>query len=116
MEKKKVCIVVTSLGRGGAERSSALLSIMLDNLGYNLHIVSVLNDIEYEYKGTLLNLGEFKDQEDTFIGRFKRYFIFKNYLISQKFDLIIDNRTRPKVIKEFLINRFLFKNYNDDIL
>ena len=49
MKTKKVCIVVTSLGRGGAERSSALLSIMLDNLGYNVHIVSVLNDIEYEY-------------------------------------------------------------------
>ena len=112
MKKKKVCIVVTSLGRGGAERSSALLSIMLDNLGYNVHIVSVLNDIEYEYKGTLLNLGEFKDQEDTFIGRLKRYIIFKNYLKSQKFDLIIDNRTRPKIIKEFLINRLLFKNYN----
>ena len=112
MEKKKICIVVTSLGIGGAERSSALLSTMLDNLGYNVHIVSVLNDIEYEYKGTLLNLGEFKDREDTFKGRFRRYIIFKNYLETQKFDLIIDNRTRPTIIKEYLINRLLYKSYN----
>ena len=44
---KKICIVVSSLGGGGAERSSALLSELLYDLGYNIYIVSVLDNIEY---------------------------------------------------------------------
>ena len=112
MKTKKVCIVVTSLGSGGAERSSALLSKMLYNLGYNVHIVSVLNDIEYEYAGTLLNLGEIKELDDSFYGRLKRFLIFKKYLKKEKFDKIIDNRTRPIIVKEYLISKLLYRNEN----
>src|SRR5690606_2973878 len=106
---QKICVVTTSLGKGGAERSSALLSKMLDKLGYNVHIVSVLNDIDYEYEGTLLNLGEIKDKKNNPLGRFERFLIFKNFLKSEKFDVIIDNRIRSKIIQEYLINRILYK-------
>lgn len=108
--KKNICIITTSLGKGGAERLAALLSIMLDRLNYQVHVVSVLNNIDFDFGGTLLNLGELKEQEDTFLGRIKRFYVFKNYLKNQKFDLIIDNRTRPNILKELLISKLLYKN------
>ena len=62
---------------GGAEKSSAVLSILLDNLGYEVHIISVLNTIDYDYKGTLLNLGALKDKDASFFGTLKRFSFFK---------------------------------------
>ena len=106
---KKICIVVMSLGGGGAERSSALLSVILDNLGYEVHIVSVLNTIEYNFKGTLLNLGELKDKNDSVFGRFNRLKVLKKYLREQGFDYIIDNRTRIGFFKELIISKWLYK-------
>ncbi|MBR9756702.1 MAG: glycosyltransferase family 4 protein [Algicola sp.] len=107
--KKKICIVVPSLGKGGAEKQSALLSKMLHKVGYEVHIISVLNNIDYDYSGVLLNLGAVKDKNNTFFGRFRRLLIFKKYLKDQQFDLIIDNRSRPTVLKELLISTLLYK-------
>ncbi|WP_417860171.1 glycosyltransferase [Winogradskyella sediminis] len=106
--KKKICIVVSSLGKGGAERSSGLLSQMLYNTGYDVHVVSVLNDIEFPFKGELLNLGELKDLNDTSYGRWQRLRILKAYLKTHNFDYIIDNRTRIGFIKEYVISQFIF--------
>lgn len=108
-DKKKICIVVSSLGKGGAERSSAILSKILVGLGHDVHIVSVLNRIDYSYAGTLLNLGTLKDHNDSFVGRLQRLWHFKKYLKAQQFDLIIDSRSRPTVLKELLISQLLYK-------
>lgn len=108
-DKKKICIVVSSLGKGGAERTSAIISKILVNLGYEVHIVTVLNRIDYEFGGKLLNLGLLKDKDVSFFGKLNRFKVFKAYLKKEKFDLIIDSRSRPTVIKEFLINKLLYK-------
>ena len=108
--KKKICIVTSSLGKGGAEKSSAVLSALLHNLGYEVHIISVLNTIDYDYKGTLLNLGALKDKDASFFGKIKRFWSFFNYLREQKFDFIIDSRSRPNILKQFLINKVLYAN------
>ena len=105
---KKICIVVMSLGKGGAERSSALLSIMLSQAGFNVHIVSVLDKIDFLYKGTLLNLGILKKKNDTILGRIKRFIVFKKYVNEQDFDYIIDNRPRVGFLKEFVISKFIY--------
>jgi glycosyltransferase involved in cell wall biosynthesis len=109
-KNKKICIVVTSLGGGGAERSSALLSKMLDNLGYEVCVVSVLDIIDYEYKGALFNLGELKPKRDTVFSRLRRLKIFKKYLKAHDFDYVIDSRNRHGVIKEFIISRWLYSS------
>lgn len=57
VDSKKICIVVTSLAKGGAERSSSILSKIFFNLGWEVHIVSIVDAIVYEFKGELLNLG-----------------------------------------------------------
>lgn len=105
---KKVCIVVSSLGGGGAERSSAYLSEILFDLGYDVHIVSVLNIIEYPYKGKLLNLGELKENNDFVFGRLQRLNVFRKYLKAHSFDYVIDNRTRIGFLKELIINKYLY--------
>ena len=102
-------MVVSSLSKGGAERSAALISIMLSDLGYDVHIVSVLNHIDYVFKGTLLNLGLLKDEDDSFFGRITRFKAFKNYLKTHNFNVIIDSRSRPNAIKELLIQRLIYK-------
>jgi glycosyltransferase involved in cell wall biosynthesis len=108
IDKKKICIVASSLGRGGAEQSSALLSIMLSDLGYEVYIVTVLDYIDYDYKGTLLNLGEIKKKNDTFFGRINRLRIFKKFLDTHKIDHVIDGRTRIHAYQEFIISKFIY--------
>ncbi|MDC1265605.1 glycosyltransferase [Flavobacteriaceae bacterium] len=108
--KKKICIVTSSLGKGGAEKSSAVLSILLDNLGYQVHVISIINPIDYDYKGTLLNLGALKDKDTSFFGTLNRFNVFFNYLRSHNFDFIIDSRSRPSILKQFLINKVLYAN------
>lgn len=105
---KKICIVVTSLGGGGAERSSALLSELLSELGYDIHIVSVLDKVDYTFKGQLLNLGKLKAENDTALGRIKRLFIFRNYIKNNRFDYVIDSRSKSGFLKEFIISRFIY--------
>ncbi|WP_299118677.1 glycosyltransferase [uncultured Winogradskyella sp.] len=107
--KKKICIVASSLGRGGAERSSALLSIMLSDLGYEVYIITVLDYLDYDYKGTLLNLGVIKKQNDTFFGRINRLRIFKKFLETNKIDYVIDGRTRIHAYQEFIVSKFIYK-------
>ena len=74
--KIKICIVTSSLGKGGGQKSSAVLSILLDSLGYDVHIVSILDTIDYAYKGTLLNLGILKKENDSVFGKIKRFYVF----------------------------------------
>ena len=121
---KKICIVVSSLGGGGAERSSALLSEILFDIGYDIHIVSVLNKVDYPYKGQLLNLGQLKSQDDSTLGRLKRLRVLKKYLKEHNFDYIIDNRTRIGWFKESVISKWVYnskktiycvRSYNTDM-
>ncbi|WP_296314228.1 glycosyltransferase [Winogradskyella sp. UBA3174] len=107
--KKKICIVASSLGKGGAEKSSALLSIILSDLGYEIFIVTVLDHIDYDYKGSLFNLGEIKKKNDTIFGRFNRLLIFKKFLKTNNIDLVIDGRTRIQAYKEIIISQLVYK-------
>ncbi|MGB3605772.1 MAG: glycosyltransferase [Psychroserpens sp.] len=105
---KKICIVATSLGKGGAERSTALLSKVLGNLGYDIHLVSIIDLIDYEYSGTLLNLGKVRSKVPL-LAKIKKFQVFKDYLKNHQFDFVIDNRSRPSLIREFIISRILFE-------
>jgi glycosyltransferase involved in cell wall biosynthesis len=106
---KKICIVASSLGRGGAEQSAAVLSVMLHNLGHDIYIVSVLDHIDYHYEGTLCNLGISKKQDDSLLGRLHRLKIFKKFLTSNAIELVIDNRSRVQAYREFIITKFIYR-------
>lgn len=106
--KKKILIVTISLADGGAERFVSILSEILHNLGHEVHIVTVLNKIEFDYKGKLYNLGLLKDKNDSFFGKITRFFAFRKYLKENNFDWIIDNRTRTKFITELFLTKYLY--------
>ncbi len=93
---------MSSLGQGGAQKVGALLSVMLDNLGHDVHIVSVLDIIDFNYKGTLFNLGALK------VSRFQRFLAFKNYLKKERFDCIIDNRSRVQAVRDFIVIKLIY--------
>lgn len=101
-------MVVTSLGKGGAERSAAILTHMLASLGHEVHVVSIVNTIDFEYSGTLLNLGLIKEKQDSLLGKIKRFKVFKRYLKTHQFDVVIDNRTKTPNLREFIIAFLLY--------
>ena len=108
LNKRKILIVITSLSGGGAERFACNLSCMLHNLGHDIHIVTILNKVAYDYRGTLLNLGLHKDENNSFSGKIKRFVILKKYIKSNNFDFIIDNRTKIKTLTELAFSVFLY--------
>ncbi|WP_189702556.1 glycosyltransferase [Subsaximicrobium wynnwilliamsii] len=105
---KKICIVVTSLAKGGAERSSAMLSKMLSQLGHEMHLVSIVDAIVYEFEGQLLNLGASENPYPNFLSRVNKFLVFKKYLKKHRFDYVIDNRSRPAFIREIIVSRWLY--------
>lgn len=106
-KRKKICIIVTSLGRGGAERSSSMLTRMLSNAGHEVHLVSVMDIIDYSYNGNLLNLGAIYKGGSSIINKFKKFKTLKRYLKTQSFDLVIDNRSRPAFLRELIMARWV---------
>lgn len=103
---KKVCIIATSLSNGGAERFSALLSQILANLNYDVHILITKNNIDYKYSGQIFDLLGQLGQSDS---NFKKVKVLKSYFKNQDFDYIIDNRPRRTFIKEFVLYKYVFK-------
>lgn len=106
----KICIVTLSLGEGGAERSTALLSQMLSLKGYDVHIISISDSVGFEYCGELLNLGVVEGG-NRFLKQLKKFYLFRRYLRKNKFDLIIDVRPRVSLIKEMVYLYFLFRGF-----
>ena len=109
---KKIAIFTSSLGVGGAEKFAANLTFIIQGLGYEVHVISVLDKIDYNYTGKLLNLGLINNNSNPILNKIIKYKFLRRYLKTQKFDFIIDNRSRPIFIKEFLIKNFLYNGNN----
>lgn len=105
--KKKIAIVITSLANGGTERFGATLSIILTQLGHNVHIITTKNHIEYEFEGSLFNL---EKEAGLKPSPFYKVKLLSTYFKQQNFDIVIDNRARSVFFKEFYIYKFLYKS------
>ncbi|MDU8885369.1 glycosyltransferase [Yeosuana sp. MJ-SS3] len=105
---KKICIICTSLNHGGAERASAIQSIMFQELGHQVFIVTVESGIAYNYSGNVFDLGVYKYKKNSQFGRISRLIKFKRFLNKHKFDLIVDNRPRNSAYRELLITKFIY--------
>ena len=118
--KKKVCLIVDSLSVGGAERAAAALAVALANSNYRISIISLRNEISYDYKGTLYNLGV----NETNFKLKKQFYKFLHFLKAYKSidaDVYIDFRMRNRFLMECLLHLFVFsiskmimgiRNYN----
>lgn len=105
---KRICIVAHGLGGGGLERVAAMQSIYLSDCNYDVFIVTILNKIDYEYKGKLFNLGKYKTNSNSVLNRLRRFLVLKRFIKKNNIDVIIDHRPRTRWLNEWLISNFLY--------
>jgi N-acetylgalactosamine-N,N'-diacetylbacillosaminyl-diphospho-undecaprenol 4-alpha-N-acetylgalactosaminyltransferase len=102
--------VSDQLAGGGAERFSAQLSQYLDQHQMEVHHVLVLDAVEYDYAGTLFNLGTLKKNHSGIWGRIVRFKALYSFFSKHSFDVIIDTRVKKKFWQEVVIHRWLYKS------
>ncbi|MCF6130450.1 glycosyltransferase [Flavobacterium sp. AS60] len=105
----KIAIVSASLGVGGAERFAGLLSFMLHDLGYEVHHIIILDFVDYDYKGTLVNLGKLFSEEKGVFRAVKKGKHIAKYLHENDIQTVIDNRSRPFFIRE-VFTKWIYGN------
>ena len=105
----KIAIVSASLGVGGAERFAGLLSFMLQDLGYEVHNIIILDCVEYDFKGKLVNLGQLFANEKGIFRAVKKGKYIAKYLAENDIEMVIDNRSRPTIARE-LFTKWIYGN------
>ena len=110
MSVKKIAIISTSLDFGGAERFSGLLSIMLTDLGHEVHVIIIENFVKFPFQGKLFNLGALCNGKFSLYNKLSKGFLLNKYLTENKIETIIDNRTRNLLLRD-LITHFIFRKF-----
>jgi len=105
----KIAIVSASLGVGGAERFAGLLSFMLHDLGYEVHNIIILDYVDYDFKGKLVNLGKMFANEKGIFRAVKKGKYIAKYLAENDIEMVIDNRSRPTIARE-LFTKWIYGN------
>ncbi|CAM3797030.1 Glycosyl transferase, group 1 family protein [Flavobacterium branchiophilum] len=103
----KIALVSHSYSKGGAERFAASLSFLLDEAGFDIYNILICNEVDFAYKGTLLNLG--KINGFPVVKKIKKAYILYKYLKQEKIDVIIDNRTHNQFFSDWILYR-IFSN------
>ncbi|WP_346882819.1 glycosyltransferase [uncultured Algibacter sp.] len=107
--KKHICIIVDCLCGGGAEKVAATLSFLLENNDYKVSIIAVRNEITYNYRGILYNLGE-NESSIKWVRHIKKVLLFRKYYKLINADFYIDFRMRDRFIMESLLHFLVFEN------
>ncbi|MEM6687047.1 MAG: glycosyltransferase family 4 protein [Bacteroidota bacterium] len=106
--KKKICIIVECLSGGGAEKQAANFSKSLHNSGFEVSIISVKDQITYDFVGELYNLGK-RESSIKIIKQVQKFFAFKKAYNKCNADLYIDFRTRSRFLMEYALHKFIFQ-------
>ncbi len=111
-EKKnyRLCLVSDQLATGGAERCAALLSNYFYKNGHKVQHVIVVDKIDYDYSGKVLNLGKLKDKKNGIGNRIKRFWALRRFFAKNDFDFIIDFRVKRFPLQEFVIAKYIFRS------
>ena len=111
MKKKNICIVVSTLGLGGAEKVAALQTKMLLSLGYNVCVLSIsrFEGGVFDFHGDVSVLEDIGFDNSMPIRVAKRLSFLNKYLKDKRIDLIIDHRSRMNFFREVLLNWFFYK-------
>ncbi|MFT3796803.1 glycosyltransferase [Flavobacterium sp.] len=103
--KSKIALISHSLGKGGAERFAAGLSFLLTDLGHEIHHLIIEDAVDYDYAGSLYNLGEICSNDNAFQRKINKGILLKKYLEQHQIDVVIDNRSRNNFIREWFAQR-----------
>lgn len=106
---QKVALISHSLGEGGAERFAAKLSQMLENSGYEVHVIIIEDRVDYAFGGRLLNLGENCNHMSPLKRKIQKGILLNRYLKANAIDTIIDNRARNVFVRDFIAS-LIYKN------
>lgn len=106
--KYKVALVGYRLGIGGAERVMANLSLYLDSIGVQVHIITVVDAYGYEFKGEVFSTEVLKKGNQGILGRVRRFVGLYRFFRTHQFDYIIDFRFRLKSLEEYVITHLLY--------
>jgi len=109
MKSKNIAIVVKHLAEGGAQRSAAMLSLMLDKLGYKITFIALYNKKEFTYKGNYVVLNSNKTSLRV-LNKYHQFLSFRKVVKNNNFDFIIDFRGRTNFFREFIIYNFIYRN------
>jgi glycosyltransferase involved in cell wall biosynthesis len=69
-----------------------------------VHSIIVNDSVDYEYAGSLLNLGTAGNSRFSILNKIKKGFLLNRYLKEQQIDCIIDNRSRNNLLREVITN------------
>ncbi|MFY7810559.1 MAG: glycosyltransferase, partial [Flavobacterium sp.] len=107
---KNIALLGYSLHHGGADKNFANISLLLKENGYNVHTIIVNDGIEYQYGGTLLNLGLLPNK--TAFQRINKLITLYQYIQKNKISHLIDFRSRINDWQEVFISNILYQNCN----
>lgn len=106
--KKKICLIVECLSGGGAEKQAANFSKSLHKYGFEVSIISIKDQISYDFAGTLYNLGK-GESSIKIIKQIQKFFAFKKAYKQCNADMYIDFRSRSRFVMEWLLHKFIFQ-------
>ncbi len=109
-KKLKIAILGDTLANGGAERIHSTLSLYFFKQNIIVYNIINLNDITYPYGGNLINLGVYLKNGQNVKAKIQRFIALISILKQEKFDFILDFRTRSKPFTESILNAFVFKS------
>ncbi len=109
-KKLKIAILGDTLANGGAERIHSTLSLYFVKHNIDVYNIINLNDITYPYGGSLINLGIYLKNGQRLKAKIQRFLALNSVLKQEKFDFIIDFRTRTKPFTESILNALIFKS------
>lgn len=112
MKSKKIAIVTPSAGSGGAEKASTLLSIILNRLNYEVHFIVAYSLKDFEFGGVYYSLNISKNKGFNKHEQVSAFFKLRSYLRANKFDFIIDFRSRRLLLTELMFTFFVIPKYN----
>lgn len=108
---KNICIIASSLGGGGAERVASQQSKMFQEIGFNVFVIT-LHDckISYPIVGKLLSLGFENISGYNVIDKLIGHYRIRQFLKTNKIDVIIDHRNRSSILNEYVYKFFSYFN------
>ena len=109
IEKKNILLVGPSLGRGGAERVMADMSIFLSNIGYEVTLITAYDDVDYHYSGNHISLGLVKGSPILPFQTILAFLRWSKLIKRLSPHTIIDSRARRSPIRELLTHLFVYR-------
>jgi len=98
--KYRLALVGYRLSGGGSDRVMANLSVYFFKMGIEVHILTVIDEYGYEYKGEVFSTASLKKNRNAFADRYYRFTGIYDFFKNKEFDFIIDFRFRKKNIQQ----------------